>query len=70
MKKFIGGQLGGLPAPFPRTRLKRYADKVKDSLFDLPDLHKTIEDIYRYPLRPTAIDTLNRQLKSGVSDED
>ncbi len=71
-EKFIGGQLGRPSGARFRTyeRLKRYADKVKDSLFDLPDLHKAIEDIYRYPLRPTAIDTLNRQLKSGVSDED
>lgn len=71
-EKFIGGQLGRPSGARFRTyeRLKRYADKVKDSLFDLPDLHKAIEDIYRYPLRPTAIDSLNRQLKSGVSDED
>ena len=25
--------------------------------------------MYRYPLRPSAVDTLNRQLRSGVSDE-
>ena len=29
----------------------------------------TIEDIYRYPLRQTAVDTLNRQLRSSISDE-
>ncbi|MBM4147203.1 MAG: hypothetical protein FJ240_13185, partial [Nitrospira sp.] len=27
------------------------------------------DEIYRYPLRQTAIDTLNRQLRSGISDE-
>jgi hypothetical protein len=27
-----------------------------------------IDDVYRYPLRPVAIDTINRQLKSGISD--
>ena len=32
-------------------------------------LHKAIDDIYRYPLRPSAVDTLNRQLRSGVSDD-
>jgi len=29
-----------------------------------------IDDIYRYPLRPTATDMLNRQLKSSISDEE
>ncbi len=33
-------------------------------------LHKAIEDIYRYPLRQSATDTLNRQLRSGIADED
>ena len=30
---------------------------------------KAIEDIYRYPLRQTATDTLNRQLRSGIDDQ-
>ena len=34
-----------------------------------PQLSKTIEDVYRYPLRQSAIDTLNRQLRAGISDE-
>jgi hypothetical protein len=49
--------------------LKRYSDLVKGTLFDTPQLAKTIEDIYRYPLRQSAIDTLNRQLRAGISDE-
>jgi hypothetical protein len=71
-EKFIGGQLGRPSGARFRTyeKLKRYADMVKNSLFDSPDLHKAVEDIYRYPLRPTATDTLNRQLRSGISDED
>ncbi len=32
-------------------------------------MQKAIADIYRYPLRESATDTLNRQLRSGVSDE-
>ncbi len=32
-------------------------------------LERTIDDIYRHPLRSTAADTLNRQLKAGISDE-
>ena len=31
-------------------------------------LHKAIDDIYRHPLRQSAVDTLNRQLRSGVDD--
>ena len=51
------------------TRLKAYADAIKGQLFDVDALHKAIDDIYRYPLRPLAVDTLNRQLRSGVSDD-
>ena len=32
-------------------------------------LDKAIEEIYTYPLRQTAIDTLNRQLRSGIPDD-
>ncbi|MGO8747361.1 MAG: hypothetical protein ACLQNE_15355 [Thermoguttaceae bacterium] len=27
------------------------------------------EEIYTYPLRQTAVDTLNRQLRSGIADD-
>jgi hypothetical protein len=69
--KFIGGQLGRPSGARFRTyeRLKRYAEQVKGSLFDFQDLRRAIEDIYRYPLRSGATDTLNRQLRSGISDE-
>ena len=33
-----------------------------------PDLLKTLDQIYRYPLRQSAVDTLNRQLRSGIDD--
>ncbi|MBM3879994.1 MAG: NgoFVII family restriction endonuclease [Verrucomicrobia bacterium] len=70
-EKTVGGQLGRPSGARFRTyeRLKRYADLVKGTLFDTPQLAKTIEDIYRYPLRQSAIDTLNRQLRAGISDE-
>lgn len=66
----VGGQLGRPSGARFRTyeRLKNYADRVKDTLFATPDLLKAIEEVYRYPLLQSAIDTLNRQLKSGVSD--
>lgn len=34
-----------------------------------PDLHKAIDQIYRYPLRQSAVDRLNRSLKSGIDDQ-
>ncbi|WP_143308834.1 helicase-related protein, partial [Candidatus Entotheonella palauensis] len=70
-EKSIGGQLGRPSGARFRTyeRLKRYADSVKGTLFETQQLRRTIEDIYNYPLRQTAIDLLNRQLRSGISDE-
>lgn len=71
-EKSVGGQLGRPSGARFRTyeRLKRYAGEVKGTLFDSTELHKAIEEIYRYPLRQSAIDTLNRQLRSGISDQD
>jgi superfamily II DNA or RNA helicase len=70
-EKQVGGQLGRPSGARFRTyeRLKRHADKVKGSLFDVPELGRAIEEIYRFPLRQSATDTLNRQLKAGISDE-
>jgi len=42
---------------------------VKGTLFESQELLKAIDDIYRYPLRQPAVDTLNRQLRSGISDQ-
>jgi superfamily II DNA or RNA helicase len=70
-EKSIGGQLGRPSGARFRTyeRLKRYAEQIKGTLFDTPELNKAIEEIYRYPLRQSAVDTLNRQLRSGISDQ-
>jgi superfamily II DNA or RNA helicase len=70
-EKTVGGQLGRPSGARFRTyeRLKRYADEIKGTLFDSQELHKTIDDIYRYPLRQAAVDALNRQLRSGISDQ-
>ncbi|MBZ5672599.1 MAG: NgoFVII family restriction endonuclease [Acidobacteriia bacterium] len=70
-EKSVGGQLGRPSGARFRTyeRLKRYAETIKGTLFDSPELRKAIEDIYRYPLRQVAVDMLNRQLKSGVADQ-
>ncbi|HAF14163.1 MAG TPA: NgoFVII family restriction endonuclease [Blastocatellia bacterium] len=70
-EKTVGGQLGRPSGARFRTyeRLKQYAESVKGSLFDTPELAKVVEEIYRSPLRQSAIDTLNRQLRSGISNE-
>ena len=70
-EKSVGGQLGRPSGARFRTyeRLKNYAAAIKDSLFDIDQLHRAIEDIYRHPLTNVATDTLNRQLRSGVDDD-
>lgn len=70
-EKTVGGTLGRPTGARFRTyeRLKRYAEQVKGSLFDSQELTKSIEEIYRYPLRQSATDTLNRQLRVGIDDE-
>lgn len=70
-ERLIGGQLGRPSGARFRTyeRLKTFAEKEEGTLYDRPELHKAIEEIYRYPLRQSAKDTLNRQLRSGISDE-
>ncbi len=70
-----GGQLGRPSGARFRTyeRLKAFAERQRSTLFaetyEARGLYRAIEEIYRYPLRLTAIDTLNRQLRSGISDE-
>ncbi len=75
-EKVAGGQLGRPSGARHKayTRLKRYMDEVKGTLFetivDHNQLRRAIEEIYRYPLIQSARDALNRQLRSGVSDDD
>jgi len=64
-----GGQLGRPSGARFRTyeRLKRYAKEMP--LLASSDLLKAIDQIYRYPLRQSAVDRLNRSLKSGIDDQ-
>ncbi|MDD5677042.1 MAG: helicase-related protein [Kiritimatiellae bacterium] len=70
-ERTVGGQLGKPTGARFRTyeRLKHYIEDIKGEIFDTTVLRKAVEQIYRYPLRQAAIDTLNRQLKSGVTNE-
>lgn len=67
----IGGQLGRPSGARFRAyeRLKSYADRIKGTLWESPELLRVIDDIYRYPLRDSAVQTLNRQFKIGVADD-
>jgi len=71
-ERSVGGQLGRPSGARFRTftRLMAYAERIKRTLFANPELEKAIEEINRYPLRQAATDTLNRQLRAGISDED
>ena len=74
-EKAVGGQLGRPSGARYRTydRLKRYYDELKEEqplLAARDDLVKAIDDIYKYPLRSSATDIINRQLRAGISDED
>ena len=73
-ERSVGGQLGRPSGARFRTyeRLKRFVEEISGTVMEFqygPDLlRKSIDDIYRYPLRQTATDTLNRQLRGGISD--
>jgi hypothetical protein len=71
-ERSVGGGLGRPSSARRRVyeRLMRYADQVRGTVLDRQDLHRTIEEIYRYPLRAAAVDQLNRTLRSGVGDEE
>lgn len=66
-----GGQLGKPSSARRRAyeRLKDYAAHVKDTLFDIKPLHAAMDAIYEAPLTESARDLLNRELRTGVSDE-
>lgn len=70
-EKNAGGQLGRPSGARFRAyeRLKSYAQEMKGTLFVSEELLKAIDEIYRYPLRQSATDTLNRQLRSGISNQ-
>ena len=71
-ERCVGGQLGRPSGARFRTyeRLKQYAEEVKNTLFDRQELHRAIEEIYRYPLREAAKEALNRLLRSHATNED
>ena len=70
-EKNTGGTLGKKTGVKYRTymRLDRYCKEYQNSLFVTEELKKAVDDIYKYPLKEFARETLNRQLKAGISDD-
>lgn len=68
-EKSVGGQLGRPSGARYRTyeRLKRYAKDMP--LLVSSDLLNAIDQVYRYPLRQSALDRLNRSFKIGIDDQ-
>lgn len=66
----VGGQLGRPSGARFRTyeRLKRFVDHNQGTFWVTQELLRAVDEIYRYPLRESAKDTLNRQLRSGIED--
>jgi hypothetical protein len=67
----VGGALGRPSSARFKTyeRLKTHLERSRNTLFYKPELEKVLDELYRYPLRQTAADTLNRQLRSGIQGE-
>lgn len=75
-EKSFGGALGRPSGARFKTyeRIKRFRESLTDKrdLFITDDyiqrIQRVEEEIYRYPLYPSATDSLNRQLKAGAGD--
>jgi len=67
----VGGQLGRPSGARYRTytRLKEYAEQWQGTVLENKALGLALQQMLQYPLRRAAIDALNRQLRSGISDE-
>jgi len=71
-EKNTGGSLGKKTGAKYRVymRLDRYCKEYENTLFVNDALKKAVDDIYKYPFKEFARETLNRQLKAGISDEE
>ncbi len=67
-----GGQLGSKSGARYKTYmiLQRYFESVRSTLFDTDALKKSIDEVYKFPLRETAREMINRRFKMGVTDEE
>jgi SNF2 family DNA or RNA helicase len=70
-EKSVGGQLGNRRSARFRTyeRMMQHVQEIENTIFDTPQLRKAIDCLYRNPLKQSAVDTMNRQLKSGIDNQ-
>ena len=72
-REALGGGLGSPRGARYRlyTKLTAYRDQLAATapLFLSDELERTINEVYRYPLRQGAADAINRQIRSGASAE-
>lgn len=70
-EKNTGGSLGKKTGVKYRTymRLDRYCKEFENTLFITDQLKKAVDDVYKYPLKEFARETLNRQMKAGIGDD-
>ncbi|OPZ92209.1 MAG: ATP-dependent helicase HepA [Firmicutes bacterium ADurb.Bin419] len=67
----LAGTLGRKNSTKYRTymRLERYINEYKDTLLVTEGLKKAMDEIYHLPLKESAIETISRQMKAGISDQ-
>lgn len=65
-----GGNLGRPSSARYKTyeRIKNFLYENPGTVWDTPELNKALEEIYNNPLKQSAVDKLNRHLKSGITD--
>lgn len=70
-EKNTGGSLGKKSGVKYRVymRLDRFCKEYEGTLFVNEQLKKAVDDIYKYPLKEFARETLSRQLKAGILDD-
>ncbi len=69
-EKSNGGQLGKANSVKSRCyyRLEKYVNN-QGPLFTSQDLIESIKELFKYPLRQSATNTLHRRLKDGINDQ-
>lgn len=69
-----GGQLGRPSGARYKAyhRLKQYVEYLErqSPLFVTDEMKRAVQDLYDHPLRAAAADTINRQQRAGISDDD
>lgn len=67
-----GGQLGSQKGARYKAykMLDRYYRNMKDTVFDVPVLKRTLDDLLHYPLKESARELINRRIRFGITDEE